>query len=40
MQQCSLAGLQFPKNARFDVSCDEKWRLRSVVRLMKGGGER
>jgi hypothetical protein len=36
MQQCSLAGLQFPKNARFDVSCDEKWRLRSVACIMGG----
>jgi hypothetical protein len=36
MRQCSLAGLRFPKNARFDVSCEEKWRLRSVACIMGG----
>ena len=38
MQQFSLAGPQFSKNARFDVSCDEKWRLRSAACIV-GGGE-
>ena len=36
MQQYSLAGARFPKNARFDVSCDEKWRLGNAACIVGG----